>query len=118
MSEKCPRDKCDWQSGYDGKCRWPTDNCPWNAEREEAAKRIVETKLQEAAKRTSIRGVRKLKSGKWEAYITGGGINSHKLGKFDTQEEAEAIRKAAEGHRERGDLKEWIEKLFCSPDNR
>lgn len=99
MPKYCPREKCDW----------PTYNCPWKAEREEAAKRIVETKLRGATKRTSIRGVCKLKSGKWEAYISGCGVSGHKLGKFDTQEEAEAMRKAAEEHRERGDLKEWIE---------
>ena len=110
MPEYCPREKCDWQNKETEKCNWPTYNCPWKAEREEAAKRIVETKLRGATKRTSMRGVRKLKSGKWEAYISGCGVSGHKLGKFDTQEEAEAIRKAAEEHRERGDLKEWIDK--------
>ena len=120
MPEYCPLEKCDWQSGYDRICRWPTYNCPWKDKRERALirQREIERQIEEARRKkrkkvsTNIPGIYQRKKGRWVAYITVGhnGIERYHLGTYDTPEEAEAIRKEAEDHRERGDLKEWVEK--------
>ena len=121
MPTYCPRDTCAWTSP-DGKCHWPTDNCPYKAEREAAEKQQQSAKEAMAEAKRKKRhediadipaGVHQMDSGRWEATIA---VVSHKkvktyyLGTYDTMEQAAAVRKLAELHRKNGDLDEWIHK--------
>ena len=120
MPEHCPLDTCAWQNKYDGKCHWPTDNCPYKDKRNLAQMRLDSAKEAQAKARmrratdiTSIKGIIKRKSGKWSVHISSGGtIGDQKaeryyLGTYDTMEQAAAVRKLAELHRKNGDLAEW-----------
>lgn len=121
MPNYCPRDKCDWTSP-DGKCHFPTNNCIHKAERDAAHHRLVVAKeaqtlsrLRQTLGTASAAGLRQHNNGRWSASIstgeTGRGkrAEQHFLGTYDTIQEAAAVRKLAELHRENGDLDQWVE---------
>ena len=115
MPTYCPRDKCAWTSP-DGKCHWPTNNCPYKAAREAAEQHRQAAKEARRKKRHEDiadipAGVHQMDSGRWEATITVGSckkVKTYYLGTYDTMQEAAAVRKLAELHRKNGDLDEWI----------
>lgn len=118
MPEQCPRDRCAWTSP-DGKCHWPTYNCPWKEEKERAAERVrlieqaqAEAKAKERMRREEekerTKGLREVISGSWEARISYKRA-MYTIGIYRNQEDAIAARKQAEQHREKGDLLQWLE---------
>lgn len=120
MAEYCPRRTCDWQNKYDGKCHWPTDNCPYKAAREAAGQKQQRLKQEQEQARRKRRlgiavtppGVYERSDGRFRALIQAG-RNGKKglyvLGTYDTIQEAAAVRKLAELHRKNGDLAAWAE---------
>lgn len=117
MSEYCPRDKCVWTSP-DGKCHWPTYNCPWRVEKEAAAAHRqaieaaqAEVKARERQRRQEekqiTKGLRETMYGGWEARITYK-RKMYSLGIYRNKDDAIAVRQQAERHREQGDLLQWL----------
>ncbi len=122
MRDRCPRGRCPWQDRATGLCHWPTSNCPYKAEREQAAKQMAEARqIMEAVRAsknaghtrtTAIVGVVRLGDGRYKASMAicdDGRRVVYDLGRYTDPVQAAAMRKEAEMHRLRGDFTGWYE---------
>ena len=124
MPEYCPRDRCAWTSP-DGKCHWPTYNCPWKEEKERAAevlrqKQIAIAKVKAEARKKALlqvedadmpKGIVRMADGRWAVSIIVGSRGKRRrydLGTFDSLTEAKRVRIHAERNRKAGTLKKWL----------
>ena len=108
MRDQCPRGRCPWQDRATGLCHWPGENCPYKAEKEQAAKQRAEARqIMEAVrakKHKQVMGIKQTPGGQYRLDIS----KDHKryyIGTYETIDEAIAARKEAKAQ---ADLEQWI----------
>ena len=108
MHDQCPRGRCPWQDRATELCHWPTSNCPYKAEKEQAARQRAEARqIMEAVRdknHRQVKGISQTPGGQYRLDI----VQNHKryyIGTYATIEGAMEARKEAKAQ---ADLEQWI----------